>query len=88
MDEAEYIQTQQQLLALAGIVEELPLEEFLQKISICETVSPFLDPTLYMKGADKLTFIKQLARSAKSFQTTVVEQKQSLKAPAAPERSK
>ena len=78
MDDAEYIQTQQQLLCLAGIVKDLPIDEFLRKINICESVSPLIDPTLYMKGADKLTFIKRIAESARDFQRNIIKYQQAI----------
>jgi len=79
MEEAEYIQTQQQLLCLVGIIKDLPLKEFLHKIDICETVSPLINPILYMKGADNLTFIKRIAEKAQDFQNTVMKYEQALK---------
>lgn len=74
MKKEEYIQTQQQLLCLISIIKDMPLKEFLHKIDICESVSPLIDPTLYMKGADKLTFIKCIAEGARHFQDVIKTQ--------------
>lgn len=79
MDEAEYIQIQQQLLCLAGILKDVKINEFLHKINICETVAPLIEPTLYIEGADKLTFIKRIAESAQVFQSDVIKYEQALK---------
>ena len=56
----------------------MPIDEFLRKINICESVSPLIDPTLYMKGADKLTFIKRIAESARHFQRDVIQYEQAI----------
>lgn len=79
MTEEEYIQTQQQLLCLAGIVKDMPLAEFLHKINICESVSPLINPTLYIKGADKLTLIKRIAEGAQAFQNNVIKYEKDLR---------
>lgn len=79
MKEEKYIQTQQQLICLAGIIKDMPLSEFLHKINICETISPLIDPTLYRQGADKLTFIKQIAESAQNFQSDIIKYEEILK---------
>lgn len=79
MDNAEYTQTQQQLLALAEIVRDLPLEEFLDKIGMCEAVAPLINPTLYIEAADKLQFIKDIARAAKTMQSEVLKAREALK---------
>lgn len=79
MNDEEYIQVQQQLLCFAAIVKDMPLSEFLQRISTCETVAPLVDPILFMKGIVKLTCIKKIAEGAMSFQNAIVECERSLK---------
>lgn len=79
MNNETYVQTQQHLIALAGIVKDMPLMDFISKINICETVAPMIDPTLYMEGTSKLTFIKRIAESAQNFQKDVIKYEQALK---------
>jgi len=71
MTDEKYIIVQQQIVAFAGIVKDLPLDEFLERIELCEAVAPMIDPTLYMQGADNLHKIRRIAEALKVFQETV-----------------
>lgn len=71
MDEAVYTQTQQQIVLLAGLVRDLPLQEFLQAIHRSESVAPILHPSLYMRGARKLEIVKQMAQGLRQFQKSL-----------------
>ena len=73
MNDEEYIAIQRQLLCFAGIIKDMPITEFLERINHCETVAPIIDPTLYIAGIDKLSSIKKIAEGARSFQKAVVE---------------
>lgn len=66
-DEA-YLTLQMQLTTLAGLVREMPLSEFIERINKAESVGPILDPTLYRAAAKKLETVKDLAQALTSFQ--------------------
>lgn len=68
MDSEKYVATQQQILVLGGLVLRMPLAEFLDAISMADTVVPIVDPTLYRQGAPNMHRVESLARAAKEFQ--------------------
>jgi hypothetical protein len=74
MNEEDYILIQTQLVVLAQIVNSMDLKGFIEAINRAETMGPILDPSLYLKGADKLEAIKNLAVGALSFQSKVRQQ--------------
>jgi hypothetical protein len=74
MTDAEYLQTQRQLVLLAQIVDSLDLDGFLQRIGVAESVGPILNPTLYTEGAENLARVKGLARACKALQDEVRDQ--------------
>jgi len=74
MSEADYTMTQQRLLLLAGFVLQLDLDAFLERIQTAETLCPLFDPTLYMRGAEKLGQVRDLAIAANELRGVVVEQ--------------
>jgi hypothetical protein len=74
MTDAEYLQTQRQLVLLAQIVDSLDLDGFLRRIEVAESVGPILNPTLYTEGAENLLKVKGLARACKVFQDEVRKQ--------------
>lgn len=78
MNDEIYIQTQQQIIALASIIKDLPLEEFIQKIDLCETIAPMINPTLYLQGHIKLSIIKRIAKATKKLQDEIIKCKQNL----------
>lgn len=67
MTNEEYLQTQQHLVLLAGMVRQLDLGEFLSRIEKADGIAPILDPTLWMKGHSRLDAIRDLARGAAAF---------------------
>ncbi len=73
MEEERYIQTQKEILLLIPLIKALPLVDFLNAISHCETVAPIIDPTLYMKGATKLGIIKRYAEALRRAQEELEE---------------
>ena len=75
--EQDYIQLQQQILCCAKIVADMPLDAFLEKINVCESLAPVIDPTLYRQGQDKLQLIKKLALGLRSFQAVVIKNRMS-----------
>ena len=62
--EEQYITTQHQLQFVASMIADWPLEAMLEEIGRTETIAPFLDPTLYIAGRDKLEDVKALVRAA------------------------
>ncbi len=64
----KYIETQQQLLLLAGIVRDMPLSEFLAAAERADAFGPVLDPSLWKAGQQNLETIKKMARGLAVFQ--------------------
>ena len=71
LTDEEYTAIQSQLVAFAGIVSDMRLEEFIQRISRTETIAPLIDPTLYMQAHENLADIKELASSLLPFQKAI-----------------
>lgn len=64
--EFDYQGTQDKLLLAAGVIHRLDIKKFLAAINHSETVTPFLDPTLFMRGHRQLALIREIARAAVS----------------------
>ena len=71
MKQEDYISTQAQILAIARIVNDIPLYEFIEAAARAETIGPLIDPTTYLAAADNLTTIKHLAQSLVPFKRTI-----------------
>lgn len=76
MTDEEYSKTQQQIIALGGLVNSLDLDGFLSRISLAHAVAPIADPTLYMRGMRRLGQIERLARTLQPFKKEVERQLQ------------
>jgi hypothetical protein len=74
MDDRQYQETQDWLVAVAGIVRALDLDAFLQRIELAEAAGPILNPTLCVMASGKLAKVKRLAEAAKVFQDEVKRQ--------------
>jgi len=75
--EFDYSATQSQLLImLCRIVQTIDIEEFVSRIGTCEAIAPIFNPTLYLKGCEKLSHIKTLAAAALRFQEKINEVKE------------
>jgi hypothetical protein len=74
MTDEEYTQTQAQLILIAQLASQLDLDGFLERINQAETLAPILDPTLYMRGGQKLSQVKRLAQSLRPFQAEIRKQ--------------
>jgi len=61
MKEEEYINIQNQILAIRGIIKDLPLTEFITAIDRADTLGPIIDPTLWIKGNNQMSKIRKLA---------------------------
>lgn len=75
MTDEEYATLQCQLTALIGVVNQMDLTRFLERINSAETVGPLFNPSLWMKGADKLAKIKALAEALSVFKREIDRQK-------------
>lgn len=71
MKQEDYISTQAQILAIAKIINNIPLYEFIEAASRAETIGPLIDPTLYLAAIDNLTTIKHLAQSLLPFKRAI-----------------
>jgi len=68
MSDEEYLQTQHQLFLLAGLVRQLDVHGFLERIAKAEGLAPILDPTLSRTAQPKLDIVKAVAFGAGQFQ--------------------
>ena len=59
----QYAEAQQQLVWLASIVLNLPLDQMLADIAHAEAVGPIVDPTLWIRGHEKLEQVRELAEA-------------------------
>jgi hypothetical protein len=76
----EYINTQSQILLIAGMVAQMPLADFVETAEFSDSFAPFVDPTLYIAGAPRLREIIKIAIALRAFQKTAVEVKAKLEA--------
>lgn len=69
MEKTEYqiIQDLVIMKAEEAVIIDLDFESFLNAQSYTESVGPILDPTLYIKGADRMKTIGKLARAYQEF---------------------
>lgn len=74
MNEELYIQTQQQIMFLAQIVNELPLREFIAAGRRSEAIGPIVDPTLWIKASANLADVIRLAEALGKFQAEIERQ--------------
>lgn len=73
MTNDQYLAVQTQLQVLAGLVADMPLEDFLERIHLAEAVGPMLDPTLYRAAHRNLEAINGLAVALMGFKKTVLK---------------
>lgn len=71
MKKEDYLTVQQQLRALAQIVVDMPLADFINEITRAETIGPIIDPTLYIQASNNLTKLRELAETLLLFQRTI-----------------
>lgn len=74
MDEEQYADCQAQIMAIARLVNPLPLDEFIDAGRRALEFGLFVDPTLWMKGNKKLDQILKLAHALKGFQDEIQRQ--------------
>lgn len=61
-----------QIMTLASIVADMPLQEFIAAAEHGDTIGPFIDPTLWREASATIGEILDLARSLHSFQDQVL----------------
>lgn len=71
MDNSQYAATQTQIMLIAKIVKDMPLDEFIEAGEKADGIGPILDPTLWRIGHENLERIIQLARKLKVFQNEI-----------------
>jgi hypothetical protein len=69
MTDSEYTETQARLCLIAQFVAimDLDLDGFLDRIALAEGFSPIVDPTLYLRGSDRLEAVRHLAVATRQF---------------------
>lgn len=65
----DYEKTQSAVIKAGISLVNLDLDGFLHRIDLAESVGPFVEPTLFIRGADNLAAIKELAEAARNFQS-------------------
>lgn len=71
ISDKEYSACQEQVLTITVFVKTMPLQSFLDRITHCESVAPLVNPTLYIRAADNLQKIKELAEGLLKFQKVI-----------------
>lgn len=61
MKEHEYKLAQEQVLLVAGMVENIELEKMLECMSMADAAGPVVDPTLYRQAAGNMALLRRLA---------------------------
>jgi hypothetical protein len=56
-----------QIILIADVVKQLPLEEFIKDGEKADLIGPIVDPTLWRLANENLTQILKLARCLKAF---------------------
>ena len=74
MNDIEYLDIQEKLGLISGIVYRLDLDGFLARIERAETIGCVVDPTLYQLGSAKLVDIRRLAQACKKLQDEIKRQ--------------
>lgn len=67
----EYNIQLQSIFNMAALVRNLRIQEVLDAINRAETVAPVLDPTLYIRAAPNMEWIKETVEAALAFQAKV-----------------
>jgi hypothetical protein len=68
VNDEEYMTVQTQLQAIGGLVLGMDLDGFLERIDRAETLTPILNPTLWMRGAEKLREVREIAEAVRDVQ--------------------
>jgi len=68
MDNAEYLQVQSGIAFVVGLVRDMPIAEFIEAADKADAIGPFVDPTLWRAGHERLQSLKELGQELKRFQ--------------------
>jgi hypothetical protein len=63
----EYIQIQQQLVIFGQLLMNIDVEGFIERAERADAIAPVIDPTLWMRGHERLDALKDLAHGAMKF---------------------
>jgi len=66
--EEGYTLTQQRLILCAQFLAEVDLDGMIARMNTAETVTPILNPTLYMRGGDQMRLLGDVAVAGRTFQ--------------------
>lgn len=73
MTDAAFAATQQRILLTAGIVAELDLVSYIERIEDAEKRGPTLYPGVWEKAAPRLAQLKEMAKVLVNFQLLALE---------------
>jgi len=76
MTDEEYTMTYQQVVMLAGLIAEMNLPGFLERISLADSIGPILDPTLYLRASRNMHQIEEVARSLNECRRVILKIRQ------------
>ena len=71
LEDGDYSIVQQRIIMLAQATKDLPLLAFIRRIEHSESVGSLFNPSLFMRGADKLAMIKRQALALHKFQQSI-----------------
>lgn len=71
MKKEDYLKAQDQVVQIARMASEVDVDPMLEAIAKADTIGPFVDPTLWIRGHEKLGFIKELALGVKRLKEIV-----------------
>jgi len=74
MSPQEYQDAQDQIVLVARMTMGIPIEELLQAIERADAVGPFVDPTAWRAGHEKMYRVRELARKMRAVQVEVQRQ--------------
>ena len=74
MKKEQYAEIQAQLLTVAGVVADMELKEFILAGERAQSIGPFIDQTLWMKGHKQLEDVISLAIALRVFQMVIEQQ--------------
>jgi hypothetical protein len=73
MTDEEYLQTQNKVMLLVGMILELPLKEFIERLEYVQVFGSLLDPTLYREAGEKLRIVQSHARTLRDAQLEFIK---------------
>ncbi len=76
MKKEEYITAQNQVLLVAGVIENIDLDGMLQCMGIAHATGPIFNPTLYRQTAENLTNLGRLAELLLAVKNEVKRQRE------------